>query len=486
MRPDLDLPVPDLAALDPVHLIGVGGAGMSGIALLLARRGLTVSGSDARDSRSLAALRGQGIAVHVGHDPSRLDGVRAVVVSSAVRESNPELARARADGLLVLHRSQALGALAAGHRVTAVAGTNGKTTTTAMLTAVLRHAAASPSYSIGGELIATGTNAGAGQGEDFVLEADESDGSFVVYHPDVAVVTNVQADHLDHYHDAAGVQRGFEEFVRSIRHGGVLVSSADDEGAARLTGPAVEHGLRVVTFGEADGADVRVSDLRLEAGTALRLTVAGPEPSAVTHEVRLGVPGRHNALNAAAAVAAALQLGVSVEEAIAGVESFTGTRRRFEARGRAGGVQVFDDYAHNPAKVAAAVQTGRQVVGTGGRLVVLFQPHLFSRTRDFADQFGAALGGADEVLVMDVYAAREDPLPGVSGELVSRAVPLPADRVRFLPGALGVDGVVDAVCARVRPGDVLLTVGAGDVTALAGLVLGRLGQGDGTATDGAS
>jgi UDP-N-acetylmuramate--alanine ligase len=465
MRPDLDLPVPDLAALDPVHLIGVGGAGMSGIALLLARRGLAVSGSDARDSRSLAVLRGQGIAVHVGHDPGRLDGVRAVVVSSAVRESNPELARARADGLLVLHRSQALAALAAGRRVTAVAGTNGKTTTTAMLTAVLRHAAASPSYSIGGELIATGTNAGAGQGEDFVLEADESDGSFVVYHPDVAVVTNVQADHLDHYHDAAGVQRGFEEFVRSIRHGGVLVSSADDEGAARLTGPAVEHGLRVVTFGEADGADVRVSDLRLEAGTALRLTVAGPEPSAVTHEVRLGVPGA---------------------QPPAGVDTYPAPRRRFEARGRAGGVQVFDDYAHNPAKVAAAVQTGRQVVGTGGRLVVLFQPHRFSRTRDFADQFGAALGGADEVLVMDVYAAREDPLPGVSGELVSRAVPLPADRVRFLPGALGVDGVVDAVCARVRPGDVLLTVGAGDVTALAGLVLGRLGQGDGTATDGAS
>jgi UDP-N-acetylmuramate--alanine ligase len=168
------------------------------------------------------------------------------------------------------------------------------------------------------------------------------------------------------------------------------------------------------------------------------------------------------------------------------VQSFTGTGRRFEARGRAGGVQVFDDYAHNPAKVAAAVQTGRQVVGARGRLVVLFQPHLFSRTRDFADQFGAALGGADEVLVMDVYAAREDPLPGVSGDLVSRAVPLPADRVRFLPGALGVDGVVDAVCARVRPGDVLLTVGAGDVTALGGLVLDRLGQGDGTATDGAS
>ena len=465
---DLELPPPPAEDLPPVHFIGIGGAGMSGIARIMLARGLQVSGSDAKESRLLTALRAEGATVHVGHDAAHLGDARTVVASSAVRESNPELAAARGRGLLVLHRSQALAAVAAGRRVAAVAGTNGKTTTTSMLTVLLQQGGLDPSFSIGGELTESGTNAHHGTGEVFVLEADESDGSFVVYRPEVAVVTNVQPDHLDHYGDAAGVERGFLRFASTIRPGGVLVACADDDGSARLAARAAERGVRVRTYGASPTADVRITDLRLDAeGADLSVVHSGRRVGGA----RIGVPGRHNVLNALAAFTAATELGLPVPTALAALGAFTGTRRRFEPRGTAGGVRVFDDYAHNPGKVAAALATGRQVAGAG-RLVVVFQPHLFTRTRDFAAEFGAALAPADEVVVMDVYAAREDPLPGVSGALVADAVPLPPDRVAFVPSW---SAVADAVRARLRPGDVLLTVGAGDVTMLADEVLSRLG-----------
>lgn len=465
-----DLAVPAADALSPVHFIGIGGAGMSGIARIMLARGLVVTGSDAKDSALLTALRAEGATVHVGHDPAHLAGARTVVANSAIRATNTELVAAHERGLQVLHRSQALAALAAGHRVVAVAGTNGKTTTTSMLTVLLQHAGVDPSFSIGGELTESGTNAHHGSGDAFVLEADESDGTFVVYRPDIAIVTNVQPDHLDHYGDAAGVEAGFAAFAGSIRPGGRLIACADDPGSARLAGLAVSQGIAVDTYGETAGADVRLSGLMLSTtGCSFTVTDRGRRLGAV----RLRVPGHHNALNAVAAVAAAVALGTPPDVALAGVGSFGGTRRRFEARGTAGGVRIFDDYAHNPGKVAAAIATGRQVAGDG-RLVAVFQPHLFSRTRDFAEAFGAALGGADEVVVMDVYAAREDPLPGVSGALVARAVPLPADRVAFVPSW---SAVTDAVRARLRPGDVLLTIGAGDVTLLPDEVLARLGGG---------
>ncbi|HEX8495844.1 MAG TPA: Mur ligase family protein, partial [Actinomycetales bacterium] len=326
---------------------------------------------------------------------------------------------------------------------------------------------ADPSFSIGGELTESGTNAHHGSGDVFVLEADESDGTFVVYRPDVAVVTNVQADHLDHYGDLAGVEAGFLAFAASIRPGGVLVACADDPGSARLALAAARPGLRVVTYGESPAADVRMVDVRPSTvGSDFDVVDRGRRVGSVA----LRVPGRHNALNALAAVAAAVALGLPVATALEGVAAFGGTRRRFEARGEAGGVRVFDDYAHNPGKVAAAISTGRQVAGSG-RVVAVFQPHLFSRTRDFAEQFGQALGGADEVVVMDVYGAREDPLPGVSGALVADAVPLPPERVRFVRSW---SAVADVVRERLRPGDVLLTIGAGDVTLLADEVLARL------------
>ena len=454
--------------LAPVHFIGIGGAGMSGIARIMLARGMAVSGSDAKDSALLTALRAEGARVHLGHDPGHLTGARTVVANSAIRATNPELVAAHEQGLVVLHRSQALAALAQGHRVVAVAGTNGKTTTTSMLTVTLQHAGLDPSFSIGGELTESGTNAHHGSGDVFVLEADESDGTFVVYRPDVAVVTNVQPDHLDHYGDLAGVEAGFASFAASIRPGGLLVACADDAGSARLADVARERGIRVVTYGESATADLRLVDLRAST-TGAHFAVV--DRGRRIGEVALGVPGHHNALNALAAVTAALALGTPAPVALAGVATFGGTRRRFEPRGRVGGVQIFDDYAHNPGKVVAAVATGRQVAGAG-RLVVVFQPHLFSRTRDFAAAFGAALGGADEVVVMDVYAAREDPLPGVSGALVAAAVPLPADRVAYVPSW---SDTADAVRARLRPGDVLLTIGAGDVTLLADEVLALLG-----------
>lgn len=467
MTVDPGLELPAVEQLGPVHFIGIAGAGMSGIARIMLALGVRVTGSDAHDSALLSALRAEGATVYVGHDAAHLTGARTVVAGSAIRPANPELVAARHLGLRVLHRSQALAALAAGRRVVAVAGTNGKTTTTAMLITTMQQGGFDPSFSIGGELTESGTNAHHGSGGMFVLEADESDGTFVVYRPHVAVVTNVQADHLDHYTDLAGVEAGFVRFAESIRPGGLLVACADDPGSARLAHTAAALGIAVRTYGESAGADVRLTGLVASAaGSTLQVTDGGRRIGALT----LRVPGRHNASNALAAVTAAMALGVPADVALAGVGAFSGTRRRFEARGEAGGVRVFDDYAHNPGKVAAAVATGRQVAGAG-RLLAVFQPHLFTRTRDFAEQFGAALGGADEVVVMDVYAAREDPLPGVSGALVAAAVPLPADRVAFVPAR---SAVADAVRARLRPGDVLVTIGAGDVTLLGDEVLARL------------
>ena len=367
----------------------------------------------------------------------------------------------------MLHRSQALHALMRGHRAVAVAGTNGKTTTSSMLTVLLQHAGLDPSFAIGGELVGAGTNGHHGSGDVFVAEADESDSSFLVYRPQVSVVTNVQADHLDHYGTADAVVTAFEAFADLLGPTGLLVACLDDEGSAALAARAGAMGRRVLTYGTAPAASVRAHELVFDQGMA-RFSLS--ENGSDIGRVALRVPGHHNVLNATAAYAVARELGVPPEAAIGGLEGFSGTRRRFEPRGNAGGVRVFDDYAHNPAKVAAAVATGRQVAGLG-RLVVVFQPHLYSRTVEFAAEFGAALSSADEVVVMDVYAAREDPVPGVTGALVADHVDLPADRVAYVPSW---SAVADEVARRAVPGDLVLTVGAGDVTMVGREVLGRL------------
>ncbi|EWS99795.1 UDP-N-acetylmuramate--alanine ligase [Intrasporangium oryzae NRRL B-24470] len=470
-RFDFRAPVPRAEDLGRVHFLAIGGAGMSGVARIMLARGIEVTGTDAKDVPVLKALVSEGARVFVGFDRAHQEGADAVVMSSSIRDDNVELVAARERGVPVLHRAQGLASLMYGQRPVAVAGANGKTTTTSLLTVALQGCGLDPSFAVGGELAKHGTNAHSGTDEVFVVEADESDGSFVVYGPEVAVVTNVQPDHLDFYETFEVVQAAYDAFVDTIRPGGLLVTCADDPGAAALAERAAARGIRVLTYGFSDDADLRLRDHEQEGLTSAVTLVDGSSTATMT----LGVPGRHNALNAAAAYAAAVHgLGQDPARVLAGLASFTGTRRRFEPKGVAGDVTVVDDYAHNAGKVAAVVETGARLVAGAGRLVVVFQPHLYSRTRDFAVELGRGLAAADVVVVMDVYAAREDPLPGVTGRLVADAVRAarPGAEVHYVPSWSDVAGLVARLTA---PGDLVLTVGAGDVTMIGPEILRLLG-----------
>ncbi|TFV57909.1 UNVERIFIED_ORG: UDP-N-acetylmuramate--L-alanine ligase [Bacillus sp. AZ43] len=458
-------PVPGLAELGAVHFVGIGGAGMSGIARILLARGVRVSGSDRRDTPTLMALRALGAQVTVGHDPGNVATADTVVVSTAIRPDNPELVAARERGLRVLPRAVALAAVMAGRRSVAVAGTHGKTSTTSMLTVAVQACGVDPSFAIGGNLNESGSNAHAGQGDVFVAEADESDGSFLLLAPHGAIVTNVEADHLDNYGDLAAVEAAFDRFLGTVHADGFVVVCADDPGAARLLG--VPTAARVRTYGTAPDADLRLTDLEVGAdATSYTATLDG----ARLGRVRIRVPGAHMARNSAAALLAGLELGLPAEGLIEGLGRFGGVHRRFELKGVAGGVRVYDDYAHHPTEVAAQLAAARAVAGEG-RLVVAFQPHLYSRTQEFAAGFGEALGLADEVVVMDVYGAREDPVPGVTGAMVADAVPLPPGRVLFEPSW---SAAAPALAARARPGDLVMTMGAGDVSMVGPEVLEAL------------
>nr|WP_127129356.1 UDP-N-acetylmuramate--L-alanine ligase [Georgenia sp. SYP-B2076] len=474
---------------------------MAAVAELLAARGHEVSGSDQRDSDTLARLRALGVRTHVGHDAAHVPGAAAVVVSTAVRETNPELVAARERGLPVLHRSQALALAAAGRDLVAVAGAHGKTSTSAMLAVALREAGQDPSYAIGGTVLSLGTGAHLGQGDAFVAEADESDGSFLNYAPRVAVVTNIEPDHLDHYGSEAAFRQAFEDFAARITPGGLLVACADDPGSLDLARHARDHGTRVVTYGTGESpwaGDAPVPDARaLDAGTraaapgapapgtaahvqvrGLELTPAGARARLHTRTdvpdvpLELAVGGAHMALNAAAAWCAGVEVGVEPGAMARALGAFTGTGRRFEHKGAAGGVRVVDDYAHHPTEVAATLRTARLAAG-GGRVLVVFQPHLYSRTREFAEAFGAALALADEVVVTDVYGAREDPVPGVDGSLLTAAMARQGagERGRYVADRLE---AARTVADLARPGDLLLTLGAGDVTELGAVILARL------------
>ena len=450
--------------LGRVHLVGIGGAGMSGIARVLLARGTRVSGSDARDSRTTVALRALGATVHLGHSADHVADVDTVVVSTAIRADNPELVAARERALRVLPRAEALAALMTGRRGVAVAGTHGKTTTTSMLTVAVQHCGVDPSFAIGGDLNEAASNAHHGSGRLFVVEADESDGSFLAYRPYAAIVTNVEPDHLDHYGDAAAVDRAFEEFVATVEPAGFLVACADDEGSRRLAEHARAAGTDVRTYGTAADADLRLDSVTVSGSTSRYQPVLRGRRLPV---VELAVPGRHLALNSGAALLTGIGLGLPAERLVEGLAGFTGVRRRMELKGTAAGVRVYDDYAHHPTEVTAQLAAAREVVG-GGRIVVAFQPHRYSRTLAFAEAFGLALGGADEVVVMEVYAAGERPVPGASGATVAAAVPLPPDRVRFEPSWTAVP---QQLASRARPGDLVLTLGAGDVTAVGPEVL---------------
>ena len=456
-------------ALGRVHFVGIGGAGLSGIARIMLARGLTVSGSDAKQSLTLDALRALGATCYVGHDASQVRDADTLVVSTAVRETNPEVVEAQRLGLRMLPRSAALASVMQGRKVVAVAGTHGKTTTTSLLTVALQHCGADPSFAIGGELNESGSNAHDGSGELFVAEADESDGAFLVYSPYVGLVTNVEADHLDNWGTEEAYHAAFEEFLGRVDTAGFLVMCVDDDGAADLAATARGRGLTVVTVGESDAADVRAADVRF-AGATSRFTVI--DRGRRLGEVRLQIPGRHYVLDALAALAAGLGLGFPFADLARGLGSFSGTRRRMELKGEAAGVRVYDSYAHHPNEIAGDLQAARSLAGEG-RVLVAFQPHMVSRTKIFGAAMGQALGAADVVVVMDVYVAREDPEPGVSGALVADAVPLPPEAVVFEPRYAS---TAAHLVERARPGDVVLTLGAGDVTLLAPEVLAQLGD----------
>lgn len=459
------------------HLVGIGGAGMSVVAELLAASGAEVSGSDSKESQTTRRLAVEGISVSIGHDARHVPADAVVVVSSAIRESNPELAAARERSQKVLHRSQALALAARGRDFVAVAGAHGKTTTSAMIATALREAGLDPSWAIGGSVVGAGGGSHLGGGRAFVAEADESDASFLNYEPLVEVVTNVEPDHLDHYGSAEAFEEAFAQFARLLKADGALIACADSPGALRMAVGAIDRGQRVVTYGRGDGprgaaAHVKVAPVRAHSREASRpLGASGAfDDGSGPVRVDLSVVGEHNLLNAAAAWAAGVELGVGREEMASALSHFLGTGRRFELRGEAGGVRVVDDYAHHPTEVEATLRAARAVVGDGA-LRVLFQPHLYSRTANFADRFAEALSLADDVVVTSVYAAREDPTPGVEGDLVTSKMD-PA-RAQFVPDRFE---AARALAARARPGDLVMTVGAGDVTELGPTILDQIGR----------
>ncbi|CAL9416602.1 UDP-N-acetylmuramate--L-alanine ligase [Streptomyces sp. enrichment culture] len=456
-------------AMDRPHFIGIGGAGMSGIAKILAQRGARVAGSDAKESATAEALRALGATVHIGHAAGHLaDDASCVVVSSAIREDNPELVRAAELGIPVVHRSDALAALMTGLRPIAVAGTHGKTTTTSMLAVSLTELGLKPSYAIGGDLDAPGSNALHGEGEIFVAEADESDRSFHKYAPEVAIVLNVELDHHANYASIDEIHESFETFVGRITEGGTLVVSADHEGARELTRRVRDRAVRVVTYGEAEDADVRVLSI-VPQGLKSRVT-AVLDGQELTFAV--SVPGRHYALNAVAALTAGAALGIPAAELAPALAAYTGVKRRLQLKGEAAGVQVIDSYAHHPTEMTADLEAMRGAAGDA-RILVVFQPHLFSRTQELGKEMGQALALADASVVLDIYPAREDPIPGVTSELIIESARAAGADVTAVHDKADIPAVIAGMA---KPGDLVLTMGAGDVTDLGPLILDRLAQ----------
>jgi UDP-N-acetylmuramate--alanine ligase len=463
--------VPDLRALaarGPVHFMGVGGAGMCALAELLARSGSHVTGCDAKPSSASAGLRTLGVEIREGHAPEHVEGAGALVVTSAVPADHPELERARALGVPVLKRAEALGSWVEKGTVVALAGTHGKSTTTAMTTDILTEAGLDPTGLVGGRVASWGGNLRPGTDRLFVVEADEYDRSFLTLRPDVAVVTNVEADHLDIYGDFEGVREGFRSFLRGVKPGGRIVACADDHGAASLL---PEFADRVTTYGTSAGSMLRATEIEIRDGaTRCRVREAGRDQGVL----ELRVPGLHNLRNALGAAAAARHLGAGWTHVRAALAAFGGVGRRFERLGEVGGVTVVDDYAHHPTEISATL-AGARAAFPGRRLVVAFQPHLYSRTRDFSGSFGRALSEADVVWVTDVFPAREPPIPGVTGALVADAArEAGAVTVRYHERleTLGTE-----LAASLVPGDVLLTMGAGSIESVGAEVVRTMREG---------
>jgi UDP-N-acetylmuramate--alanine ligase len=450
--------VPPLADLGRVHIMGIAGAGMSALARILLERGLEVSGCEARESITVAGLRALGATVHIGHSPAHLDDADTFVYTTAINPKHEEFAAARASGMPVLRRAAALASALEDKRCIAVAGTHGKTSTTSLLVVAAQACGADPSFAIGGNLYETGRNAHLGSGPFAVVEADESDGSFLLTRPSAAVITNVEADHLENHGDLEGIFDAFEMFVDRIDPDGFLLACADDDGARRIAGYARGTGRLVRTYGTGEDADVRVSEIATWADS-VEFTVTGPGVG--QRRVRVGaLIGAHMALNATAALVLAEHLGLDVEVAVASWAAFGGVHRRFESHGEGGGVRVYDDYAHHPTEIAASLSAAKEALAGTGRLIAVFQPGTYSRTQTFAREFAHALAIAQIAVVMDVFPAREEPIPGVTGATISELIDLPAEQVIYEPRY---DSVPERIAELARPGDLVVTMGIGNV-----------------------
>ena len=448
IKPDLTLPLP--AEIGSVHFVGIGGSGMSGIARLFLASGHAVSGSDRSENHNTEDLRALGATVTIGHDARALGDASTLVYTGALWPDNPEYLEAVRRGIPVLHRSQALAWLINRKRLIAVAGAHGKTTSTGMIITALLELGADPSFVNGGVIQSLGLSSSFGSGELFVVEADESDGSFLLYDTAVALVTNVDADHLDHYGDHDAFDAAFVEFANGASE--LVVISSDDPGAVRVTA-SLSHS-NIVTFGEDAAADVRLHSVVADGPVSFSLSWQGEE-----YPARLAVPGHHNALNAAGAFAVLVGLGFEPRAALDGITRFGGTERRFELHGVVRGVSVYDDYAHHPTEVAAALSAARSVVGAG-RIIAVHQPHLYSRTQAMAGEFAHTYEQlADHTIVLDVFGAREDPVPGVTGALVSERFE-DNSRVDYLPDW---QQAADRAAAIARDGDIIMTLSCGDV-----------------------
>lgn len=460
IAPDLTIDVP--ADLGRVHFIGIGGSGMSGIAQMFADRGIVVTGSDRSDSATVQSLRESGISVQIGHEPDAVRHADTVVVTSALWPDNPEYRWAVDNGILVIHRSLALNWLLRDRRVVSVAGAHGKTTSTAMIVTGLRGVNRDPSFVNGGVIASIGASSGSGKDLEFIIEADESDGSFELYPTAVGLITNIDTDHLDHYGSVEAFDDAFVRFANACSER--IIVSGDDPTLRRMI-PRITAPL--TTFGEVAGVDVRVTDIVPTASGVTALIRHGDEVATL----RLAVAGAHNAVNAAGAIAVLLQLGVNLSDATEALSTFTGTGRRFELHDTVRGVRVYDDYAHHPREVRAALATARSVVGDG-RVIAIHQPHLFSRTRDMAGEFAREYeSGADFTVVLDVYGAREDPIPGVTGQLVSDAF---ADEscVAYCPDW---STAARVAAEHARDGDIIMTLSCGDVYRIIPSVVSELG-----------
>ena len=447
-----------------IHFVGIGGAGMSGIARIMLSAGFSISGSDVKDTAITQSLAALGAQISIGHDASNIDGVDILVTSGAISAHNQEVVAANEKGIQILSRAQALALLMADKRSIAVAGTHGKTTTTSMLTVALQSAGLDPSFAIGGLINSSGVNAHLGSGDIFVAEADESDGSFTAYLPLGAIITNLELDHVDHFATLEDLFIIFLKFIDTIQVGGFVIACTDDPGVVALLARVTRKDISVISYGEVN-ADFQISRIVLEPRTSYaRISKIGT----VLPELHLTIPGLHNVFNATAALAAGDRLGANVDELIKGLESFSGSRRRFELKGKVNEITVIDDYGHHPTELRVTLETAKSYA-TPGRVIVVFQPHRFSRTQAFAPEFARALELADLAYVLEIYPASEVAIPGVTSQIITREST--SGKIFYESSMLD---VVAKVVSAALPGDLILTLGAGDVNSLAPVIVQAL------------